>query len=477
MSGSVKTLAQLLAEFASGQAAGSITAASEQDLIATMASWSGGQTIYTNAPPYSIITDGTTDQTSVLQAALTAAATKGATVVLPLGPVVINATGVTVPDGVSLVGQGNQNKFELVSTNGSWIISPSASYSAGTNAIITLGGHNTLRSFAIFGAGSGGFGAATSRPNILMTGPGICTLWNISSLNGWAGVYCNYVGVIMATDCEFSANQFGAANPVDSHFTGCYFSSNGCDLLLQSGSASNMWSNCRFEFGGGPGASVSAGFGATDYFVNTSATTASGTTLTFASTAAITAGHQVFNFNAPASIPAGTYVASKTGTTVTLSNAVASSVASGNTIEFYLGNTDFNNFTGCQWDRSFTNALNMALCRHWVITGCSFRRCGAGATANTNDDAAVRMAKNNAIVFVGNTIWPGKDDSNSGPNCPSWGVWDDGGNFLCILKNNSIVYNPVNGTNGGGINITTNFTTFNTDNSISVGNPLQVQFP
>lgn len=483
MTGVIQTIASIITEIdsvlASGQGAGSITPARmkqlEEDFAVSASAWSGAY-IYLSNPPYSIITDGSTDQTSVFQSALTAAGTLGSTVVLPLGPIVVNGTGVSVPDGVSITGQGDQNKFEAVSTNGSWIISPNASYGSGSNAILQLAGHNTLEGFAIFGAGSDGFGGSTSRPNIQVNGNGI-TLHNVSSLNGNMAMYCNLQSTIMATDCAFSCSTTGIHNPVDSHFNGCYFSSNKCDVQAQSGAASNGFINCRFEFNGS-GASVQAGFNAPSSTTATSSSTASGAVLHFTNTSGITVGYQVFDQTAPTAIPAGAYVVSiVTNTSATLNVSVSSTVGSGDTIEFFLPNVDLTNFTGCQFDRCFTNALQLTYCAHWVISGCNFRRPGAGATQNTSDDAAISIKRCNAITIVGCTFYPGVNDGGGGTYSPSFGFWDNLGNYLCLIKNNTIVYNPVDGTHGGGINSTTNFSTFNSDNLIAQANPTQHGYP
>lgn len=69
--------------------------------------------------------------------------------------------------------------------------------------------------------------------------------------------------------------------------------------------------------------------------IATSAGTASGTTLTFTSTTGANVGDLVTNTTAPTSIAPGTTVASKTGTTVTLSQAVASAVGSADSIVFH----------------------------------------------------------------------------------------------------------------------------------------------
>lgn len=414
-------------------------------------------------PPYKIIADGATDQTVALQTALTAASALGATVLLPLGGVVVNASGVTVPAGVSIIGQGNQNKFISQPTNGSWIISPTASYNTGSTAVITLNGNNYMANFQVWGAGTDGFGGGTSRPNFQMAGQQVRML-NVGSLNGNMGVYCVYQGVLVATECTFSCNANGVMNCVDSQFVNCYHSSNACHLQLQSGASSNAWTNCRFEFNGS-NAGVQIGFGAPTGTVNTSSGTASGTTLTFTGgTGAITTGYQVYNQTHPTSIATGIYVVSKTGTTVTLSAAVASAVSSGDTIEFYDPNTDLLTFTGCQFDRDFQNAIYMQYAKHVVITGCGFRRSGAGATANTSGDAYIQIDHSNLVVIVGNTMYTGVADDGSGTYSPSWGVWNGGANYQCLAANNTIVWNPVNGTNGGGINDATNFPNFSANN-------------
>lgn len=423
-----------------------------------------------NSYPYAIITDGTTDQTSVLQTVLTAAGSGGGTVLLPLGPVVTNLTGLSLPAKVALVGQGNARPYTNGIPNaGSWLISPNSNYGSGSNPVITLGGYNTLKDFAIYGPGNG-YGSSTSRPNLSLS-DNYSYLDNVTLSNSACAIQGNYKNIQM-TDCWIQANGAGGIHFVDSDISKSTFSANGYDLDLGGGSASNRVNDNRFEYSQN-NTSILASNNAGD-FVNTNAATASGTVLHFASTSSMTAGYQVYNSTHPASIPFGTYIISMTSTTVTLNQSVSSAVSSGDSIMVYLPQGDFTTITANQFDASYLNAIDLQFSRLWTITGNNFRRSGVGATNNTSSDASIHLFANNLCTIANNTFEALVANVNDPPTVPStgrigpsFGFWDDGANFGCQIKGNVGSFNPVDGTHGGGINSTTNFPNFNTDNTFA----------
>lgn len=126
-----------------------------------------------------------------------------------------------------------------------------------------------------------------------------------------------------------------------------------------------------------------------------------------------------------------------------------------------------NTITGNTFDRAGTNAIKLSFCHHFVITGNIFERGGPNATANTSADAHVAIDNSSTCIITGNTSLAGQSDAGTGPFSPSFGVWDGGSNTNCMIKNNIWVYHSVDGTHGAGINSTTTFTTFNTDNVVA----------
>lgn len=478
MSGTQRTPAYMLGTaYVPGQVQG-IGSQDDRDFVVSVGSNLFMPFIYAGFPPYNVVADGT-DQTAKLQNALNDADAKGQLVLLPYGAIVINGTGLIIPSGVSLRGQTNQRSYTGQPPEGTLLVSPSASYAAGTNPIMTLQGYTTIRDLAIYGAGSDGFGNGTSRPNIQST-TGSNLLDNVNCANGHIGFDGNYLGQNFFTNCHMAQNSTGMQNLVDSKIDSCVFNSNGTDVSLGPGANHNRFGLCRFEFCG-TGHSINGDGSSNTSTAVTNATTASGNaSLHFASApAGALQGYMIYDQTTPAAIPAGTYVTSASpGTTITMSaNAAGPGVGAADTLVFYVPNNKQNVFVGCQWDRPFLNAINMNYCTQWSVTGGKSSRGGVGATANTSNDAHVRMAFCSTCVVSGMAMNAGQSDALTGPYSPSFGVWDGGGNFNCIVRGHAINWNPVDGTHGGGINALTTFATFNSDNAVARANIYQIGQP
>lgn len=478
--GSAHTYSSLnTGEFQDGQAAASITQGCMRDFVASVVV--NTPLIYAAAPPYNVVANGSTDQTANLQSALAAAATPGATVVLPQGVTIINGTGISIPAGVSLVGVNDARPYQGATTQGSVLSSPNASYASGTTPVVTLNGYNTLRWLTIEGAGSDGFGNGTSRPNIQAAAGASNLMDDVTSTNGYIGYNDNYFSQTFITNSRLGANQYGVQNLVDSSVSNTIFNSNGIDVNLGAGANHNRFTGNRFEFNGtGASIVIAGGFGWSATATTNGATAAGNAILHFASgPAAAIQGYLIYDQTNPTAIPFGTYVTTATpATTETMSaNAIGGGVVNGDTILFYITQTQDNVFVGNQWDRSFLNAFNISYATGTVLNGNIFNRGGAGATANTSNDAEIQLFASSNTQIQGNTMRTGAADNGSGANSPSYGVWDGGANFNSMIKNNSIVYNKVNGTNGGGINSTTNFTTFLTDNAVTLASPYIIGQP
>lgn len=379
--GTVVTDSQLLTEFQDGQAAGAITPVRFRDAIVSLTSLSSKNIVY--AARYGVKADGTTDDTSAWGTAFSTVS-NGSLVIAPVGISIVSS--ITTPPGVTLMGT-NARPYTGATTNGSVIKSTAT---AGSTPVISMSAYSTLVGLTVIGPGTDGYGNGTTRACVQWASNS-CAMQDVTLTNGWNGLDANYQSVGSARFCNFQQCHTGLANPVDSHFIGNQFSSNGTGVYLSPGANHNHFTGNRFEF---------------------------------------SAGHNV-------------------------------SIAGIST-----GKTGENTFTCNTFDRAGYNAVQMSYARHTTFVGNIFERSGANATANTNNDAHVEMDNCTTIVFSGNTSLAAQSDSATGPFSPSWGVWDGGSNSNCLIKNNIWVYHSVNGTNGGGINVTTTFSSFSTDNLV-----------
>jgi hypothetical protein len=472
------TATMLTAYFQDGQSAGAIIEGRVRNFVATLGI-AINTPIIAAMPPYNVAANGS-DQTTALNSALTAAATAGTAVLLPVGQIVINGSGLSMPSGVGMIGQNTFRPYgSTAPTKGTVLISPTASYASGTSPVITMAGNNTIMNLSIWGPGSDGFGSGTSRPNIFASA-GNNLLFNASVQNANVGLNGNYQSQQFILRCSFGGNATGLLTPVDSGIGESVFYSNGADVNFGPGGNHNRFSSNRFEFNGSNSSIIAFGGSATST-ANTNAATASGNaTLHFASApAGAVQGYQIYNQTNPTSIPAGTYVTSASpATSITMSaNATGAGVISGDTLMFYVPAIAQNVFVGNQWDRCFLAAMALSYCNQWIITGNHFARSGAGASSNTVNDCAISLFACNSMTITGNTMNTGQNDGGGGVYSPSFAIWDGGANFNSQIKSNTINYNPVNGTNGGGINVLTTFTNFNTDNAVARANPYQINLP
>lgn len=147
-------------------------------------------------------------------------------------------------------------------------------------------------------------------------------------------------------------------------------------------------------------------------------TAASGTTLTFASTALITAapGHWVGH----PGVPIDTYVVSKTGTTVTLSNALTGTVTSGDTV--YFGKQDeFENAGGSPITTPsvYSNCAVFGMVNHGVNgRGFTATACATEYTAGISGFTAVgaMLAQFQNAYNVGTTAIDARPKTGNGLN-------------------------------------------------------------
>lgn len=427
--------------------------------------------VYCASPPYNVTAVGAVDQTAKIQSCLTAAT--GGTAVLPLGKLVINGTGISVPALTGLIGQGFSGAYNTgstVPTGGTVLYSPFASYASGTNPVISLGGQNWLSYFTLYGAGNGA-GSSTSRPGVLFAANANVYIDHVGIFNNSVGIQFAYHDIGWVTNSEINENQYGIQNPVDAHFEGDNFAGNGVDVYC-GGCASNLFIGNRFEYNSNGPSIQTYGVTAT---AATNNTTASGNaSLHFASApGAAVQGYYILDLTTPTAIPACTYVttASPATTIVMSANAAGSGVGNGDTIEFYNPNATYLNFSGNQWDASSGASLQLDYAAHVSVDGSNiFRGSGVNATANTSADTFIEISHSNSISVVGANMYANPPSGGS-PYGPSWGFWDGSSNCNSTLQTNTIVYNPVDGTHGGGINTTATFSNFNTQNTIHAANP------
>ena len=216
---------------------GTGTTISPDGTITVAAAGAGSPPIYLLATGYGVVGDGSTNSTSALNAALADAATVGATVILPLGTILLTPGAVTVSRNVTLIGT-NGSQIYLGAASKGTIIRPAAT--ATTGALIAMTDESAIGHMSFVGT--------TAQVGVK---PGqMCNLEHLNITGCGVGIDFNYGGNgTQVAHCRIHENGIGIQAPVDSHFNDVIVNANtNMGFWIPSGCNLNMVTNCRVEW-------------------------------------------------------------------------------------------------------------------------------------------------------------------------------------------------------------------------------------
>lgn len=253
MSGTVETITQLLTEFPVSGPAGGITPVNIQNVIATLKSLTGG--VFT-PEQFGAVGNGVTNDTAAFAAALSAAGGSAAVIVGPKKYVVGN---LTIPNGGVLVGMYGYSTYDNSAAPGASPMRPQLIAPAGAIDILNISTakFSSIANILLDGNGTGANGISD----------GAATSWNnFSDLNivncNWGMGGSRVSGFVGGRflNIEVGSCAWGMVSPNDAQVNNCDFSANSSGgLLVTNGTGASSYTNCRFEWNGGPGVQISGG--------------------------------------------------------------------------------------------------------------------------------------------------------------------------------------------------------------------------